>query len=203
MPQSQVKSLVDENGWFLKYEPFVANLPNLNLAEVEREWRTQIEAFISTTGKAPTHLDSHHHASYFSPELMQAMLQFAREYECPIRFPYNGPEDPLLSLPPEIVPSFRESGPRLIGKFKVKHPNTFISHFYDQGVTQETLTNILNTLPQGTHELMCHPGYVDDVVIKATIYNQPRARELEILTSAETRKAIESNNIQLASFEDL
>ncbi|NTW11945.1 MAG: ChbG/HpnK family deacetylase, partial [Anaerolineales bacterium] len=63
-----VLSVVDANGNFFKYTPFIENLPNLKLDEVKAEWRLQIERFIKAAGRKPTHLDSHHHSSYFSPE---------------------------------------------------------------------------------------------------------------------------------------
>src|SRR5512132_365248 len=57
-----VPSIVDENGNHLKYNPFFANIPNLNMDEVKAEWRLQIERFIKAAGRKPTHLDSHHHS---------------------------------------------------------------------------------------------------------------------------------------------
>src|SRR5258705_13590408 len=41
-----VPSIVDENGDFFKYTPLIEHLGSLNLDEVKKEWRSQIEAFI-------------------------------------------------------------------------------------------------------------------------------------------------------------
>lgn len=203
LPREQVTSLVDANGFFLKYDAFIAHLPQLELNEVKAEWRAQVKAFITATGRKPTHLDSHHHSSYFRPELFEAMLELAKEYECPIRFPSNGEDDPLYSLPPESIRPFKENAPRLLEAFKPRRPDTFISNFYDERVTQEELLSIINALPEGTHELMCHPGYVDDVLLNASIYNRQRGRELEILTSETVKEAIRARRIELISFADL
>src|SRR4030095_3064505 len=62
-----VPSIVDENGNFFKYGSLIENLPNLNMEDVKTEWRAQIEAFVKVAGRKPTHNDSHHHSSYFSP----------------------------------------------------------------------------------------------------------------------------------------
>src|SRR5512134_3413038 len=83
LPRVAVPSIVDGDGNHFKYTPFIENLPRLNMTEVKAEWRAQIERFIQAAGRKPTHLDSHHHSSYFTPELFRGMLELAREYNCP------------------------------------------------------------------------------------------------------------------------
>src|SRR5688572_8840751 len=58
-------SITDDTGQFLKYVPLVEQIPNLNMDEVKKEWHAQIEGFIRAAARKPTHLDSHHHSSYF------------------------------------------------------------------------------------------------------------------------------------------
>src|SRR5215212_10143573 len=87
-PES-IASIVDENGDFFKYTPFTERLAQLHMDEVKAEWRAQIEAFIGAAGRNPTHLDSHHHSSYFSPALFRGMLELVQEYRCPVRFPFT------------------------------------------------------------------------------------------------------------------
>ena len=89
LPKEAVPSIVDENGNHFKYDAFIANIPNLDLDEVKAEWRAQIERFIKAAGRKPDHIDSHHHSSYFTPELFRAMLEIAREYGCPVRNPIS------------------------------------------------------------------------------------------------------------------
>src|SRR5512134_3484615 len=60
-----VPSITDENGHFFKYTPLIEHLSTLNIEEVKQEWRAQIEAFIRAAGRKPSHLDSHHHSSFF------------------------------------------------------------------------------------------------------------------------------------------
>src|SRR5688572_29609901 len=60
-----VRSITDENGQFFKYRALVEQLPRIRTDEVKREWRAQVEAFVKASGRKPTHLDSHHHSSYF------------------------------------------------------------------------------------------------------------------------------------------
>jgi predicted glycoside hydrolase/deacetylase ChbG (UPF0249 family) len=191
-----VPSITDEYGHFFKYTPLVEQLSNVNIDEVKKEWRAQIEAFIRAAGRAPTHLDSHHHSSYFSPNLFQAMLELAREYDCAIRFPFTG----------RISKELEETNthvPELITKFAPRSPDRFVVDFYDERATREELLHIIKNLPEGTTEIMCHPGYTDDTFAKESVYNDQRDRELKILTDPSIQEAIQANGIQLITFAEL
>jgi len=191
-----VSSVVDANGNFFKYDPFISNLPNLKIDEVKAEWRLQIERFIKAAGRKPTHLDSHHHSSFFSPVLFRAMLELAKEYGVAIRFPFLDDVWGELEETAKHVPD-------LVKEFNPRHPGNFIADFYDVGATQEKLLNILDNLGDETVELMCHPGHVDDAFARESVYNFQRERELKILTDPAVKEAVAANNIDLISFADL
>ena len=122
LPPEKVPTIVDENGNNRKYDPFIANLPNLNIDEVKTEWQAQIEAFIKAAGKKPTHLDSHHHSSYLSPDLFRAMLELARDYDCSIRLPFSSNENS-----DEFGETARHS-PTLLKEFSTRNPDVFIAN---------------------------------------------------------------------------
>lgn len=191
-----VSSVVDANGNFFKYEPFIANLPNLKIEDVKAEWRLQIERFIQAAVRKPTHLDSHHHSSFFSPELFRAMLELAKEYDVAIRFPFLDDVWGELEETAKHVPD-------LVKEFSPRYPDKFISDFYDDSATQDKLFSIINGLGDETSELMCHPGYVTEAFAKESVYNFQRERELEILTDPAIKETIAANNIQLITFADL
>jgi predicted glycoside hydrolase/deacetylase ChbG (UPF0249 family) len=190
-----VRSLVDEKGNFYKYEPLRKRLSELDMDEVKREWRAQIGLFIQAARRKPTHLDSHHHSSYFSPELFRGMLELAKEYNCAIRFPFT-----------EVSREIEETAghvPGLMQEFNPPRPDMFFVSFYDEGATKEVLLNILDSVGEGTSEMMCHPGFVDEAFARESVYNAQRIRELEILTDPAVRDAIEARNIKLVSFAGL
>jgi len=190
-----VSSVVDENGNYFKYQPFVENVPNLNMDEVKAEWRLQIERFVKTTGRKPTHLDSHHHSSFFSAKLFHGMLELAKEYDCAIRYPFTNVYDEIEEA--------SKYAPEFMKEFDLRRPDIFISNFYDDGATVDNLLNIINNFDDGTSELMCHPGHVDDAFATESVYNFQRERELKILTDLAIKQAIEVNSIELISFADL
>jgi predicted glycoside hydrolase/deacetylase ChbG (UPF0249 family) len=190
-----VPSIVDSNGNHLKYDPFIANLPDLNMDEVKAEWRLQIERFIQAAGRKPTHLDSHHHSSYFSPALFHGMLELAQEYECAIRYPFTVESQEREETGKHAL--------ELMKQFNPRRPDRFIASFYDEGATNEEFVRLVNETKEGTTEIMCHPGYVDDAFAKESAYNFQRERELKILTDPAIKQAIQANNIKLITFADL
>jgi predicted glycoside hydrolase/deacetylase ChbG (UPF0249 family) len=91
----------------------------------------------------------------------------------------------------------------LVEQFNPRKPDVFFVNFYDETATKENLRDILNAVSDGTSEIMCHPGYVDDAFAKESVYNFQRARELEILTDPKIKEAIDAQNIKLINFADL
>ena len=197
-----VPSIVDKNGNHLKYDAFIANIPNLNMEEVKTEWRAQIEAFIEAAGRKPDHLDSHHHSSFFTPELFRGMLELAKEYECPIRNPIAHGDNPTAGMP-AVADPMSDHAPRLMKEFNARSTDTIFVDFYDEGATSEELLDILSNVADGTTEVMCHPGYVDEAFAKESVYNFQRERELKILTDPAIQQAIQANGIELITFAEL
>jgi predicted glycoside hydrolase/deacetylase ChbG (UPF0249 family) len=168
-------SITDEQGNFFKYTPLLERASTLNIEEVKTEWRAQIEAFLQAAGRKPTHLDSHHHSSFFSAALFRAMLELAKEYDCAIRFPFGD----------QVSRELEATNPHvndLMKEFPVRHPDRFVVDFYDEDATFENLLNIVNNVDEGTSEVMCHPGHVDGAFASESVYNYQRERELQILT---------------------
>src|SRR4030095_4429922 len=67
-------------------------------------------------------------------------------------------------------------------------------------LTLELFRNILDHIPEGTWEFVCHPGY-EDVALRAsgTRLLGSRNEEIEILTSDDARRTLEAHAIQLIS----
>jgi predicted glycoside hydrolase/deacetylase ChbG (UPF0249 family) len=203
LPAGRVPSLVDEHGNFLKLPVFIERLDRLDIGEVKAEWTAQIEAFQRATGRKPTHLDSHHHSSYFSPDLFRAMLELARKYECGIRLPFVYGSDEMAGLPASVIGPIREHAPKLLKEFDPPRPDAFFASFYDDLATRDELLRIIHEIPEGTYEVMCHPGYVDGTLINATSYASQRRTELDILTDPSVKDAVKARGIRLISFSEI
>jgi predicted glycoside hydrolase/deacetylase ChbG (UPF0249 family) len=68
-------------------------------------------------------------------------------------------------------------------------------------LTKEGMTRLLRSLPEGTTELMCHPGYADEALRKtATRLQESREKEVEILTDTKIRNLVASQGIRLIDY---
>ena len=68
-------------------------------------------------------------------------------------------------------------------------------------LTREGVIRLVEILPEGTTELMCHPGYVDAQLTKsATRLQASRQAEVEILTDTGIRNLVASQGIRLIDY---
>lgn len=183
--------------------------------EIQREAEAQIRK-IQSRGISLTHLDSHKHTHMF-PHILRALLRAAKA--CGIRAVRN-PFEPLRSWPIGMVlraPGLwlRSAGVMTFQMFAAEFRRAvkeegIISTDGTVGIAvtglldQQRLVRILEALPDGTWELVCHPGYSDaDLQAAGTRLTQSRESELSALTSAETKKALAHHQIKLISYADL
>jgi predicted glycoside hydrolase/deacetylase ChbG (UPF0249 family) len=69
---------------------------------------------------------------------------------------------------------------------------------------RDLLTRLIDAMPDGTWELVTHPGYHDrDLSSAKTELKESRAVELELLTSVATRDLLQKRNIALISYREL
>lgn len=196
LASTKTSSLVSSSGEFFSVHEDLQIFDSFNFGDLYAEWKAQIEKAL-TTGIQIDHLDSHHHISYFHERAFEIMLRLAEEYQVPIR-----------SLPPnddfpDAEKSLHSREKRALDQSSVRHPGSVITTFYDQSVGLDQLISILNDLPEGTHELMCHPGYADEEIRSGSIYNIKREHELGILTNQKVKEVIHSQHIGLIRFSEI
>lgn len=181
LPPENIRSLVDGKGMLpAKPEGLAAADP----AEVLAEARAQLKRFREIMGRDPTHFDSHHHSHREVPAVFEAILTLAWETGLPVR-----------SASPAMGERLRREG--------VPVPDRFVDDFYGDGATLNDLIGIIEDLPVGTSEIMCHPAVVDDELRSSSGYVEARARELDVLTSGGVRQAVQRSGVRLIHFGQL
>ena len=183
--------------------------------EIQREVEAQIRK-IQSRGIMLTHVDSHKHTHMF-PHVLRPVLRAAKT--CGIRAIRN-PFEPTRSWPAGMVLGspglwLRSAGvmafQMFAGEFRrALNEEGMVSTDGTVGIAvtgmldQKKLLQILEALPDGTWELVCHPGYSDaDLQAAGTRLTQSREIELSALTSADTKKALARHQIELISYADL
>lgn len=152
-------------------------------AEVRAELEAQIRVFETLALGPPTHLDSHHHVALHA-SVAPAYAAVARERSLPARAP-------------------TDDARRMLRAAGVRTPDHFIDRFYAENVSLRTLEEILTDLPEGTSELMCHPGLVDDALEAGSTYVEEREREVEVLSDPAIRRLVRAKAIRLVGFGEL
>ena len=176
----RVASLVDAEGR-LPSKPDA--LDEADPAEVLAEARAQLARFRELLGRDPTHFDGHHHC-HRVPSVFAAVVALAKEIWRPVR---------------GLDPAMRE----LLRREGIASADSFIEDFCDEKATLETLRAILEDLPGGTSEIMCHPARVDEELRTTSSYPLPPEGELEILTSEAAKQAVRATGAELVSFAAL
>jgi predicted glycoside hydrolase/deacetylase ChbG (UPF0249 family) len=86
--RTEVPSLVDEAGYFYPESRIEEFLDQVDVTELEREYRAQIEHVLDA-GLRPTHLDSHCAIHTRREEIFEMTLGLARQYGVPLRAYYR------------------------------------------------------------------------------------------------------------------
>jgi predicted glycoside hydrolase/deacetylase ChbG (UPF0249 family) len=212
LPRSEVASLLDDQGRFLPaYGEFMARYLSGGIRdeEVEAEWSAQI-ARVRGAGVRITHLDSHQHL-HLVPGLFRIALRIARANGIlAMRFPrvpavFRRAERgtvrrslaflPFRLMEQANLPHLNASG--------IRTPDRFFGFHSSGHLDQKTLRSILFGVPQGTSELVCHPGNGEPPASPLAGWGYEWRSELESLTSPESRRIVESQGIELTSFADL
>lgn len=147
--------------------------------KIRKEFQTQIDKFTDIMGRLPDHIDSHHHIHWITG-FKPIVLEFARENNIPVRC--------------------------ADATFELGFYGRSLKRWNDPaGVTPQKLISVLQNLQPGVHEIMCHPGYVDDgLKATKTTYLTQREQEVEALTSKGVKKFLsQTPEIELISWKDL
>ena len=187
----------------------------ISQAEIEQETEAQI-CRIQASGLNVTHVDSHKHTHMF-PHVLRPVLRAART--CGVRAVRN-PFEPWRCWPGTVVFAtgamwLRAAGVGCFAMFasafrKAVAEENMITTDGTIGIVATgkldlpVLLSTLEGLPEGTWELVCHPGYSDaDLQAAGTRLTQSRELELEALTSPEVKSLIARRRIELISYADL
>lgn len=192
-----------------------ASTGRLDAAQVEAEVTAQIRK-LQDAGIEVSHLDTHKHTHMF-PAVLKPLLQAARI--CGVKFVRNPfvPARPVAreivlrrpdlwkrSLEVQILKSYEPQFRREVAKAGLRTPDGALGIIETGVLDEELFQSLARNLPEGTWELVCHPGYNDAELGAAhTRLMQSREIELAVLRSPASRKVLEEAGVQAISYREL
>lgn len=173
----------------------------IDAREVEAELEAQLErarTLLSPLGLRATHIDSHRH-SHCIPGIFEVVTHRARHHGIAhVRHPHEHTTT-LLGRAHAIVAT--RALRALIGDKPAFDDIRFTGVALMRSATVEAdLLRLIDALPEGTTELMMHPGYDSPELAAIDSYRAPRERELRALTSPRLRERLRERNVELVSF---
>lgn len=216
--RQSVTSLVNDRGEFeCGPESLLLRLArrNLSLEEVEREWDAQIQK-VRAAGIRPTHVDGHKHV-HMLPGLFEIALRLTKRYgiaairvsheESSLRSALSAGAKQHTSVVLKQGVQARglkflaRDARELAERSGVATADYFCGIAQTGELTREGALRLLEALPDGATELMCHPGYLDEELEKSsTRLKSSRETEVEILTDIAVRNNVASQGIRLIDY---
>ena len=187
----------------------------LSLAEVENEWDAQIQK-VRDAGISPTHLDGHKHV-HMLPGLFEIALKLAKRHDIGairVALEASSLRAALSSGSKQNAGVVMKQGVQARGlkllardareqaeRAGISTADFFCGIAQTGELTREGVEQFVKSLPDGTTELMCHPGYADAALQKTpTRLQDSRQTELQILTDTGIRNLVASMGIRLIDY---
>lgn len=219
LPSADVSSLLGSDGARFRdgWLGFAARALRKRFAEdqIAAEVAAQIRN-IQQHGVPVTHVDSHKHV-HLLPQVLGPMLRAAKA--CGVRAVRNpfAPLKPLafahLARRPRLWTRYTEvkllrgwyqSFRRTVADAGMITTDGTLGIVVTGALDEQLFAAIVGSLPEGTWELVCHPGYCDqELRDMRTRLRESRQQELRVLTSAGAHRTIEAAGVELVSYVEL
>lgn len=183
--REKAPTLVDEAGYFYNEQRIPEFLAQVNLAELELEFRAQIETVLAA-GLKPTHLDSHCLINTRREDIFDMTTKLAHTYGLAMR---------VTNKP--LIQKLQQQG------FPTNDYDLLNSYEIETQAKPDYYWQRLRELPPGLTEWAIHPSLTTGE-LKAIGNNWPvRQADFEFLMSPEIRRIIREEGIIVLSYKPL
>lgn len=210
LPPEEIPSLVGSEGDFLPDHTALLKRylkGSINLEEVRRELAAQLQK-VEATGIPISHVDSHQHM-HTLPGIIDIVLDLAAR---------AGIRAVRTSRTPLFAGAFGGLG-QLVGRLGLSTlarlaackahrrglltPDNFAGIVAGEAVSEGELLHLIAHLPQGTTEVMMHPGMKNDVLQEDSGWQHDFEAELAAILSPRVGEALRKAEVEPVNFRHL
>jgi len=180
--RTEVPTLVDEAGYFYPESRIDEFLDQVDVDELEREYRAQIEHVLDV-GLQPTHLDSHCGIHARREDIFEMTLALALEYSVPLRAYYQ-----------RFIEKMRRRG------YPTNDHDLMDSYDLDTVGKAARYARMLRDLPVGLSEWAVHPGVANAELRAVEPSWRVRQTDFDFVVSQEAGAILEEEGIILVDY---
>lgn len=206
----KIPSLVTNEGIF--HENYVVFLKKflqgkISLEEIKLELAAQLEK-VQRAGINLTHFDSHQHLHHF-PKIIDIALNLAERAKIfKMRVSNSKIFDGELNSIGKFVGRLGLSSLAKFAAHKAHKknfitPNNFAGIVAGESVSENFLENLILNLPEGTTEVMLHPGTDNKILKNFCDWEHDFEEELNAVTSPKILNLLREKNISVINFKNL
>lgn len=210
LPAKEIPSLVTEEGTFHgDYVKFLKRYlsGHISLAEVRSELAAQLTK-LNRTGLTLTHFDSHQHLHHV-PGISDIALNLAeaaglKAMRAANAKLFDGELDSLGKFIGRLgLGSLAKLAAHQAHKRDFTTPEHFAGIVAGESVSEDFMLNLINSLQDGTTEVMLHPGTDNQTLQDFCQWSHDFETELNAVTSERVLAALADKNINAINFADL
>lgn len=189
-----------------------ALLGRVSSKDIEAETAAQIRK-VQSTGIRVSHIDTHKH-THLWPHVLEPVLRAAKSCGVKrIRNPFEPAPLRMIAQRPGLWKRYAQTRAlsglaynfqKLAREAGFLTPDGTLGIIVTGKLGDQILRLMIDHFPEGTWELVCHPGYCDaELVGFPTRLRKSREQEIQLLTRPAIRDLLKRNGIELISYNDL
>ena len=168
--------------------------------EIEREMTAQVARAVDA-GIRVSHLDSHQHV-HLHPTLLPITMRVARRFAIgAVRAARE--LDALSGIRPALLWMFARRAAGRLRANELRTPDTCLGLAETGALDERGLLALLNEIPDGSSELVCHPGIGTDAIARDYAWGFRWDDETRALTRPGLRDLLRERGVVLINYREL
>jgi len=183
-------------GKILKKKDYIELFSHKTSNEIEKLAKDELDAFADIVGTKPTHVIPHY-GIHGNLKLLSFLIAYLEENKIPMRLPRTA-----------LTGGFNENyaAEIMLKRTTVKTTLHLFAHVEGsnlEAIKKSFLEELSEVKANETAEIMLHPGYFDEEILKMSSLTYERARDLALSLDFDFRDRIKTMGFEFVSYSEL